>query len=74
MTEMILEVQTLPEAVISQIHTKMVRVREENGSFLLTPVAENEKSFERLAGMFSDGRLSIDNFLKEKRIDKELED
>jgi hypothetical protein len=32
---------------------------------------ENEKTFDRLIGMFSDGKLSIDSFLAQKRLDTE---
>ena len=31
-----------------------------------------EETFDSLIGMFSDGRLSIDNFLSQKRLDTEL--
>jgi hypothetical protein len=58
MTDMILDVQTLPEAVFSKISTKKVKVHEENGSIVLTPVAEIKPNFDVLFGMFSDGKLS----------------
>jgi hypothetical protein len=40
---------------------------------MLTPITEEKKSFDSLIGMFSDGKLSIDNYLKQKQADKELE-
>jgi len=73
MPDMILDISMLPEVIVSRIKTRQVKIHEENGVFILTPVAEKEKSFDRLTGMFSDGKLSIDNYLKEKQSDKELE-
>jgi hypothetical protein len=35
--EMILDVQTLTEAIFSRITTKKVKIHEENGSIILTP-------------------------------------
>jgi len=34
---------------------------------------KEEPSFDHLIGMFSDGKISIDDFLAEKQKDKELE-
>jgi len=71
--EMVLDVQTLPESVFSKIHTKKVKVYEENGTITLTPFSEEKPRFDHLIGMFSDGKISIDDFLQEKQRDKELE-
>jgi len=46
---------------------------EENGVGTLTPVVKKEKNFDRLTGMYSDGRLSIDNFLRKKHEETEDE-
>ena len=73
MSDMVLDVQTLPEMIFSRISTKKVRLQEENGSLILTPVIEKKQDFNVLFGMFSDGKISIDDFLKEKQIEKELE-
>ena len=73
MTDLILDINMLPKAILSRTKAKEVKFHEENGSFVLTPVTEKEKSFDHLIGMFSDGKLSIDNYLKEKRLEKELE-
>ena len=73
MADMILDVQTLPEMIFSRFSTEKVKIREENGTFILTPVSGKEKSFDRLIGMFSDGKLSIDNYLEEKQHEKEFE-
>jgi hypothetical protein len=37
-------------------------------------VLEKEKTFDGLIGMLSDGKLSVDGYLKEKRIEKVLEE
>jgi hypothetical protein len=73
MTEMILDVQTLPETVFSRISTEKVMFREENGSIVLTPVSEKRQNFDALFGMFSDGRLSSEEYMREKQFEKELE-
>jgi len=73
MTEMVLEVQTLPESIFSKIPTKKVKVYEEDGTITLTPFSEEKPRFDHLVGMFSDGKISIDDFLAEKRLEKELE-
>jgi len=74
MLDMVLDVQTLPETIFSRIPTEKVRIHEEDGSILLTPITEKKFDFDVLFGMFSDGRLSVDDFIKEKQIEKELED
>ena len=73
MTEMVLDVQTLPETVFSKISTRKVKVYEENGTITLTPFSEEKPRFDHLTGMFSDGKISIDDFLEEKQHEKELE-
>jgi hypothetical protein len=73
MADMILDVQILPEPIFSKIHTNKVKIHEENGSIILTPFSEEKPHFEHLIGIFSDGKMSIDNFLLQKQLDKELE-
>ena len=73
MPDIILDIKMVPEVIFSHIKADKVKFHEENGTFVITPVIEKEKSFDRLRGMFSDGKLSIDNYLKEKKLDKELE-
>jgi len=73
MTDTVLDVQTLPEMITSRISTKKVRVHEENGSIVLTPIIEKKQNFDILFGMFSDGRISTEEFMKEKQLEKELE-
>ena len=73
MSDMILDIGILSETLVSKIKTKKVIFHEENGVFTLTPLAEEQKSFDNLVGMFSDGKLSIDNYLKEKQLEKTFE-
>jgi virulence-associated protein VagC len=73
MMEMVLDIQTLPEEIFSRIPTKKVKVYEENGTITLTPFSEEKLRFDHLIGIFSDGRISIDDFLEEKQREKELE-
>ena len=73
MADMVLDVQVLPEIITSKIPTKKVRIHEENGSIVLTPIIEEKQNFDILFGMFSDGRISTEEYMKEKQIEKELE-
>jgi virulence-associated protein VagC len=73
MADMILDVQTLPETIFSRITTKKVKIHEENGSIILTPFIVKKQNFDVLFGMFSDGKISTEEYMKEKQIEKELE-
>ena len=72
MSDMVLDINVLPKTLFSRTKAEKVLFHEENGIFTLTPVIE-EKSFERLIGMFPDGKLSINNYLNEKQLEKALE-
>ena len=74
MSDMVLDVQTLSEIIFSRISSEKVRIHEENGSIILTPIIEKKQNFDVLFGMFSDGRISTEEYMKEKQIEKELED
>jgi len=71
--EMVLDVTTLPEKVFSRISTAKVRLYEENGSIILTPVVEAKQNIDTLFGMYSDGKISTEKYMREKRLEKELE-
>jgi virulence-associated protein VagC len=73
MSDTVLDIQTLPETVFSKFHVEKVKLQESNGSIILTPIVEKEQNFDILFGMFSDGRLSSEDFIKEKQMEKELE-
>ena len=72
MVEIILNTNTLPESLIRLIHAEKVRVRETHGEILLTPIRESDVDCP-LLGMFSDGRISVDKFIANKRTEKELD-
>jgi hypothetical protein len=73
MTEMVLDIQALPETIFSRISTRKVKFYEDNGTITLTPFPEEGPCFDHLIGMFSDGKISIDDFLEEKQQEKKLE-
>jgi hypothetical protein len=73
MSDMVMDVNMVPEAIFSHVKTEKVKFHVENETFVLTPVVTEEKTFDPLIGMFSDGKLSIDGYLKEKRLERELE-
>ena len=72
MNEMILYTKTLPEPLFRLISTEKVKIREVDGEIRLTPVTESANACP-LLGMYSDGKLTVDTFLKWKYEDKELE-
>ena len=73
MTEMVLDIKALPETILSKISTNKVKFYENNGTITLTPIFEEKPRFKHLRGMFSDGNISVEDFFKETRRDKELE-
>jgi hypothetical protein len=73
MTEMVLDIQTLPETIFSKFSTRKVNFFEKNGTITLTPFPDEKPRFDHLIGMFSDGKISIDDFLEKKQQEKELE-
>ena len=73
MSDIVLDINVLPKTLFSRLKAEKVLLHEENGVFTLTPVMEKTKSFDGLIGMFSDGKLSIDNYLNDKQLEKALE-
>jgi len=72
MTEIVLDTSTLPEPLFRLIRTEKVKVRETDGEVLLTPITDVADRCP-LRGMFADGKLSVDRFLANKQVEKELE-
>jgi hypothetical protein len=72
MQSMVIDRKILPEPIISYIHTEKVRMVEENGNIILSPLKINPNVNE-LFGMFNDGKLSSEDFIKEKILEKEME-
>ncbi|MDR1419556.1 MAG: hypothetical protein LBI86_04220 [Treponema sp.] len=73
MESIIIDRETLPGTIISYIHSQKIRLIEENGNIILSPVIEKYSILEKSYGMFSDGKLSSEKFIEEKKIEKELE-
>ena len=72
MESIIIDRKILPEPILSFIPSEKVRVFEENGNIVLSPLKAKLDASE-LFGMYSDGRLSSEDFIKEKAIEKEKE-
>jgi hypothetical protein len=69
---MVIDRQILPEPIISYIHSERVRMFEEDGNIVLSPLYD-DTSLNGLFGMLSDGKLSSDDFIKDKAIEMEME-
>ena len=72
MQSMIIDRQILPEPIISYIHSEKIRMFEENGNIVLSPL-KIYPNINELFGMFNDGKLSSEEFIKEKTIEREME-
>ena len=75
MSELVLQSRLLPEPIFRLVRTEKVVVRESNGEVHLIPVDDltKAKSILPIFGMYTDGRLTVDGYLEQKRADKELE-
>jgi hypothetical protein len=72
MKSMVIDRQILPEPIFSYIHSDKIRIFEEKGNIILSPL-KNKPDINELFGMFNDGKLSSDDFIKQKVFEKELE-
>ncbi|MDR2717191.1 MAG: hypothetical protein LBB89_03885 [Treponema sp.] len=72
MQSMVIDRQILPEPIISYIHSEKIRMFEEDGNIVLSPLKINPNVNE-LFGMFNDGKLSSEDFIREKTFEKEME-
>ena len=73
MRELILNTNTLPEPLPQMIRTSRVKVQETKGIVSLFPLNESSDCIDKLFGMFSDGKMSVDKFIEQKSREKELE-
>jgi hypothetical protein len=48
-------------------------IYEESSTIVLAPIIEKREKFDVLFGMFSDGKISMEEYIKEKQFEKELE-
>jgi hypothetical protein len=72
MESMIIDRKILPEPIFSYIQSEKIKMFEENGNIILAPV-ERKLDVNDLFGMFNDGKLSSDDFIKQKAVEKEME-
>ena len=73
MNEIILNTNILPEPLLRMIKSERVKVRQVDGVVSLCPVQEQRDGLDQLFGLFSDGPMSVDKFMAEKRAEKDLE-
>ncbi|MDR1922601.1 MAG: hypothetical protein LBS31_12805 [Candidatus Adiutrix sp.] len=73
MSELIVSRHTLPEHLLSRIHSDQIMVREDNGTITLTPVHEKPEGICSLLGMLVDSGMSTEAYCRQKQLDKELE-
>jgi hypothetical protein len=72
MKSSVIDREILPEPIFSYIQSRKIRVFEENGKVILSPI-KNKPNVSELRGMFNDGKLSSDAFIKQKAIEKDIE-
>ena len=74
MTENVINRKALPDMLFRRFHTENFRVTEKDGVIHITPEKENFGCMTGLRGILADHpELSVDNFLKMKHAEKELE-
>jgi hypothetical protein len=69
MESMIIDRNILPEPIYSHLHSEQIRIFEENGNIILAPV-KRKPDVNDLFGMFNDGKLSSEDFIQQKAIEK----
>ena len=75
MTEMVLQVRSLPAPLFQLISTEKVRVREANGEIHLIPIQEKLVANDcPLLGLYASGNLSVDKHHEWSREDKNREE
>ena len=71
MEELIINVSTLPEQLNRRFRSERVRVREDNGSVILTPVINKEST--DLWGLLPSDKFTTADYLTQKKQDKDME-
>ena len=72
METLVIDRKILPEPIFSYILSEKIRIFEENGNIVLSPV-KNKPNINELFGMFNYGKLSSYDFIKQKPLEKEME-
>jgi len=73
MNEQIVNREALPEHLLARIQSSQIVVREDNGSFVLTPLKPKTSRPHRIFGMLAGSGLSTEAYGRQKQLDKELE-
>jgi len=73
MNEQIINREALPEHLLTRIQSSKIVVREDNGSFVLTPLKPETGRPNRLFGMLAGSGISTEAYWRQKQIDKDLE-
>jgi len=71
-TFVIVDREILPETIFSYIKSEKIKVFEENGNIVLSPVRSKPNANE-LFGMFNDGKLSSSDFINQKIMEMDKE-
>ena len=72
MEALVIDRGILPEPIFSYVQSEKIQIFEENGNVVLSPV-KNKPNADELFGMFSDGKLSSDGFIRRKAVEKAME-
>ena len=72
METLVIDRKILPEPIFSYVRSEKIRIFEENGNIVLSPI-KNKLNANELFGMFNDGKLSLNDFIKQKSIKKDME-
>ena len=67
--ETIINRDVLPEIILSHLHANKIRMVKKNDTIFLTPINDCYAILDKSFGMFSDGKLSTEQFMKEKEIE-----
>ena len=73
MSEMVLNIEALPEILVKLIPTKKIKIRQSNGVISLIPFREVAGNECPLLGLAADSSLTVENFLAMTREDRALE-
>ena len=70
MRDMILNTSILPEPLFKMIRAPQIQVQETDKGIILIPVenAQLLDAIRKARGMYTDGKLTVDKFLAEKRL------
>jgi virulence-associated protein VagC len=78
METLVIERRTLPLSVASHFDVARVKVEKEEKRVILSPADEEKEQdiyslIDELCGIFTDGKLSTEDFIKQKAIEVEME-